>query len=123
MSPTSREPALSPAETAHELARLLIAIEQGLRTIDRWEGMPPEPERLASEVPFCHDTLEFTQWLQWIFVPRFRALIEGGGELPSACAIAPAAELAFADVEVDVAHLLSLIERFDRVLTTRRLPA
>ncbi|MFZ5756393.1 MAG: YqcC family protein [Pseudomonadota bacterium] len=102
-----------------ELLSVLVSIEQELRRLDAWEGIPPAPERLASEVPFCHDTLEFTQWLQWIFIPRLRAVLEGGHALPSACAIAPIAEDALTLIDGETGPLFDHLLRIDRLITER----
>lgn len=100
-----------------ELALLLVEIEGSLRGLSLWDAAPPAPERLASEVPFCHDTLEFYQWLQWIFIPRFRALLDGGLPLPAACAIAPLAEQTFAELAADTDPLVAQLRRFDEIVT------
>lgn len=104
-----------------EITTVLHELEHELRRIERWESTMPSPERLASEVPFCHDTLEFTQWVQWVFIPRFRAVLEGGHALPTACAIAPAAELALDELAADADHLLDRLRKIDRLITERSL--
>ena len=45
----------------------LNALELGLRDLGLWSDARPEPEALASTMPFCYDTLELEQWLQFIF--------------------------------------------------------
>ena len=50
------------------VADSLLQIEMELRRIDAWESEPPSPEALQSAQPFAVDTLEFTQWLQFVFV-------------------------------------------------------
>lgn len=60
------------------VADSLLQIEIELRRIDAWESEPPSPEALQSAQPFAVDTLEFTQWLQFVFVSRMKVLIEGG---------------------------------------------
>lgn len=111
------------AALRRELMLALLAVEQELRQLQLWEAAPPAPERLASEVPFCHDTLEFTQWLQWIFVPRLRAVLEGGHALPTACAIAPIAEDVLARIGQerarDTGALLAQLLRIDGLITER----
>lgn len=107
------------SDIRNELAFLLAALEQELRRAGAWESVMPTPERMASEVPFAHDTLEFTQWVQWICIPRFRAVLEGGHPLPRACAIAPVAEDALARLEADTDQVLALLRDIDRLLTER----
>ena len=57
------------------VAQQLLLIERELRTLDMWSVEPPVPEALASVEPFCVDTLRFEQWLQWIFLPRMKAIV------------------------------------------------
>ena len=110
------------SELRAAIAGQLRSVEIELRRLQRWEAAPPPPERLASEVPFCHDTLEFTQWLQWVFIPRFRAVLEGDHPLPTACGIAPIAELAFTELDGDTAALLDSLRDIDRLVTGQEAP-
>jgi uncharacterized protein YqcC (DUF446 family) len=75
-----------------DIAELLIDIESELRQLDLWGSLPPSPEALASDQPFCVDTLTLPQWLQFIFLPTLYQLLETDGELPQRCGIAPMAE-------------------------------
>jgi uncharacterized protein YqcC (DUF446 family) len=102
-----------------QLQALLDAIERELRVLDLWEGSAPDPERLASSVPFCHDTLEFHQWLQWIYVPRFQALIDAQAPLPLACDVAPLAEETFRRMAADTTRLQALLLDIDRLVQAR----
>lgn len=101
----------------HDIALSLQAMEQEMRRIRIWEALPPTLDRLNSEVPFCHDTLEFTQWVQWVFIPRFQAVLEGDHPLPQSCAIAPMAEDALARLEGDTDPLLALFRALDSTIT------
>lgn len=103
----------------HHIADLLLAIEQEMRRINLWESVAPPPQDLASTLPFCHDTLEFTQWLQWVFLARMRALLESGAALPTACDIHPLAEHSFLELPQDTTQLLELIAQIDRVISRR----
>lgn len=97
----------------HELADLLLAIEAEMRRIALWESLPPCDEALHSLMPFCHDTLSFHQWLQWVFLPRMKAVLETEQDAPNRSDIHPLAEYSFRAQEVDAAALLDLIARFD----------
>ena len=57
---------------------LLEELEQELRRQDAWLATPPSAEAMASTTPFCMDTMTFSQWLQWFFVPRVRAIVDQG---------------------------------------------
>ena len=60
------------------LAEHLLLIERELRVLGWWQEQAPSAEALASQEPFCVDTLTFEQWLQWIFLPRMKQLLEAG---------------------------------------------
>lgn len=84
-----------------------------LERLDLWETVPPEPRAFQSTTPFFADTMKFTQWLQWVFIARFRALLAGGHDLPAQCDVAPLAEESLRDLEADTDSLVRLIHDFD----------
>lgn len=94
---------------------LLQQMETVMRANDLWEAVSPPPEAFESPLPFCVDTMAFSQWMQWIFIARFRALIEGGHPLPHNCNIAAMAEEAFKGNEPDLQELIVLLRRFDQL--------
>ncbi len=47
-----------------QIGELLLQLEVEMRHISLWEEVIPNAEDLASEEPFCIDTLELSQWLQ-----------------------------------------------------------
>ncbi len=106
--------------TTHDIADLLLAIEAEMRRIALWEETPPPAQALASTTPFCYDTLQFHQWIQWILLVRLRALIEQDAPLPGNSDIFPLAEHSFAELPHDTGHLLQLIADLDRALNTQR---
>lgn len=59
-----------------QVAEQLLLIERELRVLGWWSESPPSAQALASREPFCVDTLEFQQWLQWIFLPRMKVILE-----------------------------------------------
>jgi uncharacterized protein YqcC (DUF446 family) len=76
----------------HHLASQLIDIECALRNAGLWSTEAPSAESLASVEPFCVDTMGFDQWLQFVFLPRMRTLLDARGALPTACDIAAMGE-------------------------------
>lgn len=98
---------------------LSIDIEEEMRTLRQWEGGVPGTEALSSELPFCFDTLMFNQWLQWIFLPRIRAVVEGEAPLPEKSEIAPMAEIWVEEQNIASPgyRLLELIREMDRQIT------
>ena len=102
----------------HEQTLTLIReIELELKRLEIWETAPPDPSALDSPNPFCCDTLEIHQWLQWVFIPRIKALSDAGKTLPEKCDIASYAEVVYAGRENDRATLIEHIRAFDEYCT------
>jgi uncharacterized protein YqcC (DUF446 family) len=99
-----------------EVGRLLRQLEQELRKLGLWEESAPDPEDLASPVPFAHDRLEFHQWLQWVLLPRMHDLCERQQAFPTASGIAPMAEVQLAPWGGSAGRLLQLIRDLDRCI-------
>lgn len=70
----------------------LQQLETAMRSAGLWDALPPSEQAMASTMPFMYDTLQIEQWLQWVFVPRLHALIDGGHPLPGECSVQPLAE-------------------------------
>lgn len=99
------------------LADRLLGIEMELRALDLWDTESPPDEALASREPFCVDTLRFSQWLQFILLPRLRELLEAGAPLPGNSQITPAAEIALQGLSNDPVLLLAELQALDDLLT------
>ncbi|MFK0570623.1 YqcC family protein [Endozoicomonas sp.] len=108
---------MSEAILSKQAIALLEAIETELRRQAVWLPMPPSVEAMASTTPFCMDTMVFSQWLQWIFVPRVRAVIESGGALPKGSNIKSYAEEALPVEQLECEKLLLIIEQFDQLMS------
>lgn len=100
----------------HELVDCLLEIEAELRRLEWWDSEPPCADLLASTQPFCVDTLTFEQWLQWIFLPRMKLLLEQAGELPVRSAITEMAEVTYGHIPGKTVNLRRYLKRFDRLL-------
>lgn len=83
-------------------------------------GVSPSPEALSSHEPFCVDTLALEEWLQWIFLPRMKLIIESDADLPSASGIREIAEEAYAGQGARVQGLLEALGAFDRLIAGKR---
>lgn len=99
-----------------ETADVLLKIEAEMRRLALWENLPPACEALQSPLPFCHDTLKFSQWIQFVLLARMKRLIETGGPLPTNSDIYPMAEECFKQVDADTHHLAKLLLNFDELL-------
>lgn len=99
-----------------ELSALLTRLEDELRRMGLWAQQPPPPTALQSSAPFCCDRMGLECWLQWVFLPRMRALLERGGRLPDRCGIAPMAELYFGEQDLQADELITVLRELDRVI-------
>ena len=88
------------SERHRQLANLLFDLEKELRQAKLWAQQSPPPAALVSTEPFSIDLLSFTEWLQFIFLPKMYATIEATEELPQSCSIAPMAEQFFSAEEM-----------------------
>jgi uncharacterized protein YqcC (DUF446 family) len=96
------------------LATLLRDLDIALRAAGLWDGAPPDPAAFESVEPFCLDTLSLPQWLQWVFIPRMRALIDAQAALPARCGTAAIAEMYFMGSEGDaVLRLIAVLREID----------
>lgn len=102
-----------------KLADSLLAIERELRMAGLWGRHSPSAEALASEHPFCIDTLTFEQWLQWVLLPRMKVLLEEDLPLPGASGVTEMAEVVWAARADSLAGVMRALQEFDRLLTTR----
>ena len=94
----------------------LIDLEAELRNLVLWEHEPPSVAALASTEPFSIDTLTFPQWLQFVFIPKMRWMIEQDISLPPKCGIAPMAEECFPALRLNGQRLVELLDEIDILL-------
>lgn len=95
---------------------LLDDVQRVMTKAGVWQSMPPAPEKMMSVEPFSIDTLSFTEWLQWVYVARLRAIIDANGQLPSGAQVHPYAIEALKANSQSIPELLELIEKLDQVL-------
>ncbi len=72
----------------------LDAVEAQLRALGYWQGPAGRPaeEAFLSQLPFCLDTMELPQWLEYVLLVKLREMLAAGSELPSRLAVAPMAQ-------------------------------
>ena len=101
---------------AKAVTQTIEAIKSEMVRLSLWDTSPPSQEVLSSQQPFCIDTLDFTQWLQWILIPRLEAILKTNIPLPDSSAIHPYAEEALKG-RSDNTSLIALIQQLDRTLS------
>ena len=110
-----------------QLASLLFEVEKELRDMQLWAEQSPPAESLLSTQPFSVDVLTFTEWLQFIFLPKMYAAIETAADLPESCSIAPMAEEFFKATQttgktagqVDTRSIIRRLAAVDRFICGR----
>lgn len=100
-----------------ELAEQLLVIERELRVCGLWASSPPDAQAFASQEPFCVDTLSFEQWLQWIFLPRMKDILERDDLLPTVSGILAMAEMVYQRRPLEMAGLLRALKAFDELIS------
>ena len=103
-----------------EVSLRLMDVEAELRRLQQWQQTSPGAEALASTEPFCVDTLTFSQWLQFVFLPRMQALSAAEQPLPERCEIAPMAEEYFLPLALDAGALIGHLQAIDALLNQPR---
>lgn len=98
------------------VADQLLLLEYELRRQKMWSEQSPSPAAMASQAPFCVDSMALEAWLQWIFVPRMGALIECGAELPVRCGISAIAEVEYPSHGGRLDRLMAILQELDRLL-------
>jgi uncharacterized protein YqcC (DUF446 family) len=99
------------------VADALDGIEGEMRRLQIWSPVAPDASALSSELPFCYDTLSLAQWLQWVFLPRMRRILDAAEPLPAQSSIWPLAQEEFGGLAGDASRLLHLIRRFDLLVS------
>lgn len=105
-----------------EVASVLIDIRAEMSALQLWHSERPSARRMASDAPFCVDTLEFTEWVQFVFIERIQDLIDGGSPLPQSCDIAPMAEEYFRGAATTPYGLIDRLRRVDALLSGNSAP-
>ena len=102
---------------SRQVVFLLKELELTLQRLSLWQDEAPSDESLASTQPFALDTLEFHQWLQFIFLERMRFMIAAGHPLPTTVAIYPMATEVYKNDLQAYALLLDVLARLGETLS------
>ena len=100
------------------LARQLDEIAAEMKRIGYWQDTPLEPERMQFRQAFAMDTMAFSQWLQFVFVPNARATLAPGRTPPERSMVATQAVREFDGADEALA-LCSLLSTFDATVEAR----
>ncbi len=93
----------------------LTQLKALLKQHQLWQNEPIDVQALDSTVPFCHDTMAFEQWLQFVFIEKMQMLVTHQHPLPSNFSIAPMAELMLTK-KTGAAAITALLSELDNIL-------
>lgn len=83
-----------------------------------WSSELMSAEALNSKQPFCLDTMSFSQWLQFMFIPNIKMLVDMKQALPKLVkgqGLEPMANEVYKNTEADQSILI-IIRQIDRLL-------
>jgi uncharacterized protein YqcC (DUF446 family) len=95
----------------------LDEIETEMHAIGIWQASPLRPDQLEFSAAFGLDKMAFSQWLQFIFIPRVRDAI-ATNQFPPSSHVGTQAVREF-DAEPRAAHLATLLTEFDALFRGR----
>lgn len=98
-----------------EFIKQLNKLEKELRHLNWWQENPPNPEALQSKEPFCVDTLNFSEWLQWVYLPKIKNYLQTNPLPPKPSCLLPMAEEAWRGLEVETITLRETIAHIDQL--------
>ena len=90
----------------------LDAIENEMKRIGLWQAQPLSKAQYDFHQAFAMDTMTFSQWLQFIFIPRVRSIIESEGQFPNSSSVGVMAVREFDGLD-KAAQLTSMLSEFD----------
>jgi uncharacterized protein YqcC (DUF446 family) len=95
-----------------QAAQKISEIEAEMKRIGYWSPEPLPEEAYDFQQAFAMDTMAFSQWLQFILVPRVQQIIEQQGTFPSESMVGVQATREF-DGDGNASQLVSLLSEFD----------
>lgn len=107
--------------TSHaQVEDLLSSLQQEMQAQGQWLYELMSEKAMMSQQPFCVDTMTFSQWLQFIFIPRMQGLVDGKLELPRLTrgqGIEPMASEYFKQFK-NCQQIMHVIAEFDELLAS-----
>jgi uncharacterized protein YqcC (DUF446 family) len=105
----------TPRERIHAK---IAEIENEMKRIDYWQSDPLRPEQYEFRSAFARDTMAFSQWVQFIFIPRVKNMLETGEKFPPDSQNGAQAVREF-DGDDRAQGLVALLSEFDEIIRGR----
>jgi len=92
----------------------LDEIEREMKRVGLWQETPLKEEQYNFRRAFAMDTMSYDQWLQFVFIPRVKEIINTKGKFPLSSSVGAQAVREF-DTYANAQALISLLSEFDRL--------
>jgi uncharacterized protein YqcC (DUF446 family) len=89
----------------------LEQVQAEMLRVGMWQEKPLEPEQYDFRAAFAGDTMTFSQWLQFIFIPNVRGAA-ASGKFPASSQVGVRAIREFDGVD-EASGLITLLNKFD----------
>jgi len=99
---------------ARTVAKSLAAVVQSMRAAGVWDTQRPPAEAFANMGAFGMNSMPFTHWLRWVFVPNVEALIASDGPWPRSSQVSVHATRE-GDTDAVVQSLVPALSAFDEL--------
>ena len=98
-----------------DILSILEQIETELKSLGLYGGPlnRPNEEAFLSQMPFCLDTMDFHQWLEYVLIERLRLLIQNKQELPKSLLVHTAAQEYYRGSWYTYKDLIALLRQLD----------
>lgn len=97
------------------IKRRIDEIEAEMKRAGFWSDTPLPQAAYDFHQAFAMDAMTFTQWLQFVFVPRVNEIIRSGAQFPSGSQVGAQAVRELDSYE-DASRLVSLLCEFDSLI-------
>ena len=113
---SQRSAAQEKQVSRQQLPPLLDRVENEMKAADLWGDAVPLQEAFKSEMPFFYDTMSFEEWVQWVYIVRFREMIQAKLPLPQSSDVSPMAEESFKGYGKNCKGVVAALRAFDCAL-------
>lgn len=98
-----------------QVADKLDEIRTELEKLGLWDIDRPDDEAFTTDIPFNMNTMEFHEWLRFVLIETFSAVLESRAPLPENVKIFPYATEVYRNRITEYKGLLKAIYNFDRL--------
>lgn len=97
-------------DASQQIWQLLDEIETEMRELSEWQSTPPPASAFTSNEPFCLDSMTPHEWLQWVLLPKMKALLDSEAALPDRFVITPYFEETLLEEHLSLQRLLCRLD-------------